>query len=67
LLVLADLKAPRDADAAANLAFYDNWQRVKDWTEISRYHQKTQAQAQRLFDAVTDPNNGVMRWIRLHW
>ncbi|MBV9126419.1 MAG: DNA-binding protein [Planctomycetes bacterium] len=67
LVVLARLKADRDADAAANPALYTNWLRVKDWTEQSRYLQKTQAEAERLFEAVTHPNDGVMRWIRLRW
>ena len=67
LLVVADLKASRDADARTNVALYQNWLRVKDWDEESRYLQKTQAQAQQLFDAVTDPKDGVMQWIRLHW
>jgi hypothetical protein len=67
LLIVADLKATRDADALANNALYTNWQRVKLWNEKSRYQQKTQAEAQRLFDAVTDPNDGVMQWIRARW
>ena len=67
LVVLADLKPDRDADTLANPALKLNWQRVKDWTEQSRYEQKTQAQAQHLFDAVNDPNDGVMQWIRLRW
>ncbi|MBI3821201.1 MAG: DNA-binding protein [Planctomycetes bacterium] len=67
LLVVANLKTARDADAAANVALFDNWQRVKDWNERSRYLQKTQIEAQVLFDAVTDPNDGVMQWIRLRW
>ena len=67
LLVVADIKADRDNDAAANLALYQNWQQVKDWNERSRYEQKTQAMAQRLFEAVTDPHNGVMQWIRARW
>ncbi|HEV8062619.1 MAG TPA: hypothetical protein VGP68_22250, partial [Gemmataceae bacterium] len=67
LLVLADLKSARDADSALKNARRQNWLRVKDWTEISRYQQKSQAQAQRLYDAVTDSNDGVMQWVRLHW
>jgi hypothetical protein len=67
LLVVADIKTDRDTDAAANLALYQNWQRVKDWNEKSRYEQKTQPQARRLFDAVVDPNDGVMQWIRARW
>ncbi len=67
LLVVAAIKASRDADAAANAELYTNWQHVKDWNEQSRYLQKTQAQAERLFEAVTHPANGVMQWIKFRW
>ena len=67
LLVVAGIKIDRDNDAAANAALFQNWQRVKDWDEESQYLQKTQAEAQQLFDAVTDPNDGVMQWIRARW
>ena len=67
LLIVADIKAVRDADALANNPLYQNWQRVKQWDERSRYLRKTQIEAQLLFDAVTDPNNGVMQWIRARW
>lgn len=67
LLVVAGVKADRDADAHVNLHLYLNWQRVKDWNEKSRYEQKSLTQAQQLFDAVTDPNNGVMQWVRVRW
>jgi hypothetical protein len=67
LVALAGLKVVRDADAAANPGLYRSWQRLQDWTEQSRYQQKTQAEAQQLYDAVTDPKDGVMQWIRLHW
>jgi len=61
------LKGVRDTDAAGNALLHANWQLVKDWDEISRYQQKTQTEAQRLFDAVADPNDGVMQWIRVRW
>jgi hypothetical protein len=67
LLIVAGSQADRDNDAAANLALYENWQRVKDWNEKSRYLQKTHVEAQGLFDAVTDPVDGVMPWIRARW
>ena len=44
LVVLARLKADRDADAVANPALYTNWQHVKDWTEQARYVRKNQAE-----------------------
>jgi hypothetical protein len=67
LVALTDLTALRDADAASNQALNANWQVVKDWKETSRYEQKTQVQAQGLYDAVTDSNDGGMPWIKLHW
>lgn len=67
LVVLADLRVVRDADATVNPALYQHWQRVRNWTEESRYQQKTQVQAQLLYDAVTDAKDGVMQWIRLRW
>ncbi len=67
LLIVADLKATRDADAQANHALYTNWQHAKQWNEKSRYQQKTSGEARRLFEAVADPNDGVMQWIRARW
>jgi hypothetical protein len=67
LVVLTDIKTDRDADAAANARLYQNWQWVKDWSEESRYVQNGQPEAQRLLHAVVDPNDGVMRWIRVRW
>ena len=67
LLIVADLKVSRDSDALANPTFYTHWQRVKQWNEKARYQQKTQAEAQYLFDAITDAKDGVMQWIRARW
>ena len=52
---------------AANPALGINWQSVKDWSERARYEQKTEAEARELFEAVTDPANGVLRWIKVNW
>ncbi|MDX1946192.1 MAG: hypothetical protein SFU86_12405 [Pirellulaceae bacterium] len=67
LLSVANIKADRDLDAITNLALYQNWQQVKNWSEQSRYLKKTQAEAQALFNAVTDPTDRVMQWIRSRW
>jgi hypothetical protein len=67
LVVVAGIKTGRDADALANPALSLNWQWAKDWSEQTRYLQKTQAEAERLFEAVTHPVDGVMQWIRLRW
>ncbi len=67
LLVAADLKGQRDADARANPALAVPWDDVDEWDEKSRYVQKTEAEAKELFNAVADPINGVMQWIRARW
>jgi len=67
LVGLAGLTTDWKAATLANRAFERNWLTAKDWSEQDRYSQKTQAQAERLFELVTHPINGVMQWIRLHW
>jgi len=67
LLRLAGLEADRDAAGVANPVFYRNWQLARTWNEQSRYLQKTQSEAQLLFDAIADPVEGVMQWIRVRW
>jgi hypothetical protein len=61
LVALADLSLVLDAETAANARFSSNWSFVKDWEETSRYEQKTQVQAQRLYDAIAQP------WLRIRW
>jgi hypothetical protein len=56
-----------DADAAANAALDVNWRTAKDWSETSRYEQKTQAEAQAMYDAVANDPDGVLAWIRIRW
>ena len=63
----ADLSIQRDAFAAQNLAFANNWLTVKDWTEASRYQATTQQRAEKLVAAINDNNNGVLPWIKQHW
>ena len=43
------------------------WSAVKLWKEVSRYETKTETEARQLFEAITDPNEGVLGWIRTHW
>ncbi len=67
LLALAGLKLQFQLDTtpAANPALGINWQIVKDWNERARYEQKSEAQARRLYQAVTDPLDGVLPWIKI--
>jgi HEPN domain-containing protein len=67
LLALANLTPTLDADATANAALSVNWTTAKVWSETSRYLQKTQLQAQAMYDAVANNPDGVLAWIRLRW
>ena len=68
LLQLARVaKVDVDARSRENIAFATNWTTVKDWTEESRYELRTEQQALELMEAITEPNAGVLAWLRLHW
>lgn len=55
------------AEIGANRAFSDNWSVVKDWGEKSRYQRATELEARNLYAAVTNPTDGVLRWISRYW
>lgn len=45
-----------------------NWAVVKDWSEQHRYlRAHTDIEARDLYDAVTDPTEVVLQWIKQHW
>ena len=67
LLRSAGLKAALDADILTNAAFAINWDNAKDWEETSRYEQKTQAEADGLYHAISNHPDGVLPWIRIRW
>ena len=67
LLVVAELKTQRNADGISNPARRDSWITLKDWNEQARYKRWTEAQARKLFTAVTDTTNGVLPWIMVRW
>lgn len=47
--------------------FDDHWTVVSEWSEESRYDRWTFASASRLIEAISDPQHGVLRWLREHW
>ena len=67
LVKAADLESERGLAIAANPDLGVNWQHAKDWNETARYEQKSEAQARRLFEAVSHAANGVLPWIRTRW
>ena len=67
LVDLAGLKPDLDAALVAEPALEVNWTIASQWQEETRYQTKTQAEAQALYNAINEPNHGVMKWIRARW
>jgi HEPN domain-containing protein len=67
LLALANLTQVLAADVVANRALAANWTIANIWDETSRYVQKTQAEAQTMYDAIAGKPDGVLPWIRIRW
>ncbi len=67
LVELAQLKTALDADAAADPDLFDNWIVVKDWSESSRYVRTPKAEAEELYEAITDKKHGILPWIKHRW
>ena len=44
------------------------WGQVANWGELSRYeHGKTLIDVQQFYNAITDPKDGVLQWIKARW
>jgi HEPN domain-containing protein len=67
LLRAAGLSDEMDADKDANPALEVAWEIVTQWREVSRYEQKTQAEAEAMCRAITQDPDGVLSWIRQRW
>lgn len=67
LLKIAGLETALDADAKTRRQLGVNWAVIKDWTEESRYGQRTKAEAADLIAALVDPREGVMAWLSQRW
>lgn len=63
LVDVAGLKAALQGNSQLLLC----WAVVKDWSEQARYEKKSRAEAKALYDAIMDPANGIMQWIKSHW
>ena len=67
LLGLADLRPALGLKVKDSEKFNEYWRVVINWREVSRYETKTEDEARELFEAITDPAEGVLKWIRTHW
>ena len=67
LVSLAGLEADFEIARNADSDLYDNWEEVKDWSESSRYTQRTRSKAELLYAAIADKKHGVLSWIKGCW
>ncbi len=59
----AQFQIDRSADAKLNV----NWSVVKDWDDSKRYEVVDELSARDLYNATTEPQSGVLDWVRGKW
>ncbi len=67
LIRLAGLKTELTSAHAANQGFVNRWAKVARWDVTTRYQHRTQAEAEELYEAVTNDPDGVLKWLRNYW
>jgi HEPN domain-containing protein len=59
----ADLRNRQNADNK----FQAYWGIVAEWSPEARYATQDAMSAQLLWQAIGDPDHGVLKWIKIHW
>lgn len=67
LVELAGLKGELDSKIRAGGDFASNWKVLEGWGEDARYDKKSITSARDIYVAVSDPRDGVLKWIIQHW
>jgi hypothetical protein len=67
LISLAGLKPNLDAEIKMNSQFAIFWAIATKWSEESRYELWDTVSAVSLVQAIHDPSNGVLKWVKQHW
>jgi HEPN domain-containing protein len=67
LVKTAGLFTELSADLRVDPELEANWNLVERWSEESRYERRTQADAEDLITAITDPDHGALTWIKQRW
>jgi len=68
LVKAAELKAPLDAEIAANSQFAANWATVSQWRETVRYDTLVPPNfASDIISAISSRATGVLPWIAKRW
>ena len=67
LLLRAGLESQLREDAPGGSPLDKNWARVLGWNEDSRYRLIDTIRARSLYNAIADPQNGVLAWLQRNW
>ena len=68
LLRSAKLKDNLEADMKSNRSLSGYWNSIVDWSEEKRYELGvTRKEAEDLCQAIADPTNGVLQWLKKWW
>lgn len=67
LVDLAGLGSELRVDRLANAVFDQNCAEIEIWSEHARYRTHSRLEAETLFQAINDPNEGVLQWLKRRW
>lgn len=67
LLKKAGLEAEHNHKTSSSPDFEKNRGVTKDWTEKKRYHRIEKMEAEAIYLAISDPDHGVLSWIKSKW
>lgn len=67
LIKTASLEQKFNDHKRKNQTFSSNWSIVKSWSEEKRYTRNPKSQAEGIYKAVSDKDNGVFEWIKQYW
>lgn len=67
LIGVAGLQRELGRKMEDDAGFEVNWTLVKDWSEEARYQHHPERKARDYYNAVVDPQRGVLPWLREHW
>jgi hypothetical protein len=68
LLDSAGLKTEFSEETGRNLLFEASWAILRDWSESSRYENgHKRFRAELMLDAITNPKDGLLQWLKKYW
>jgi HEPN domain-containing protein len=67
LVEVAGLEKEREEKARQDSEFELRWGLVKDWREDSRYRTVGEKDAKEFYEAIVNPEHGVLQWLEQRW